>query len=92
MSNPSAGAVLSICHGLIMEARIIFVGLTAIYVAVLFMPDLLRMRDDRLFSTVLPLCFLVLYAAAAIFLINTTDSANALVHGLSVYAQAMCPR
>lgn len=90
-ANPSAGTVLWICRSLPLEARIMFVGLTAIYIAVMFLPAILRQRDNRLFSTVLPLSFLVLYSAGAIFLIKTTDAAVTGTQKLGVDGAVVAP-
>jgi hypothetical protein len=84
MPNPAAGAVQWIYRSLIMEARIIFMGLTAIYVGVILLPEILRRRDNRLFSTVLPLSFLVLYSAGTVFLMQTTDSAAVVTQTLGI--------
>lgn len=89
--NPAAGAVLWIYRGFTAEARLIFIGLTAIYLAVVLLPELLRRRDNRLFSTVLPLSFLVLYSAGAVFLIQTADSAAAVAQKLGTDAAASPP-
>ncbi len=91
VGNPAAGAVLWIYRSLTAEARLIFIGLTAIYVGVILLPELLRRRDNRLFSTVLPLSFLVLYSAGAVFLIQTADSAAAVAQKLGVDAAATAP-
>ena len=64
-------------HNIIPEARVIFTGLTLIYIVVLLPPEILRLRENRVFSTVLPLSFLILYAAAGVFLVQTVDSAAA---------------
>ncbi|HVT98064.1 MAG TPA: hypothetical protein VHE33_11200 [Acidobacteriaceae bacterium] len=86
MPNPAAGAVQWIYRSLVMEARIIFMGLTAIYVGVILLPEVLRRRDNRLFSTVLPLSFLLLYSAGAVFLMQTTDSAAVVTQTLGIGA------
>lgn len=90
-ANPAAAAVLWIYRGLIAEARLIFIGLTAIYLGVILLPELLRRRDHRLFSTVLPLSFLVLYSAGAVFLIQTADSAATVAQKLGTDAAASAP-
>lgn len=89
--NPAAPAVLWICDSLTTEARIIFIGLTAIYIAVMLLPEILRQHNNRLLSTVLPLSFLVLYSAGAVFLIQTTDSAAAATEKLGVHGVANAP-
>ena len=57
---------------LLLEARTFFVGLLSLYLGVLFMPRFLHRNGSRLFSTVLPLSFLVLYSAGAVFLIQSS--------------------
>ena len=89
--NVAAQAGLCIYEGLATEAKIIFTGLLAIDIAVFFMPDFLRRRDSRLFSTVLPLSFLVLYSAGAAFLVQTVDSAADAARQLNVQATASAP-
>lgn len=73
--SPASSTFQWICRNLIVESRIIFVGLTAIYVGVILLPEILRRRENRLFSTVLPLSFLILYSAGTMFLVQTTDPA-----------------
>lgn len=77
--NEDLGGVQWICASLIVETRMIFIGLTLIYGAVVFVPEILQLRDNRLFSTVLPLSFLVLYMAGALFVIQTTNTAAAAI-------------
>lgn len=74
VSGPSAGAFQWGCESLVMESRIIFAGLSILYLLVILLPELLKLRNSRLFSTVLPLSFLVLYSAGAVFLLQTTES------------------
>jgi hypothetical protein len=75
-----------LCHSLATEARIIFIGLTAIYIGMILLPEILRRRNNRLFSTVLPLSFLLLYSAGAIFLVQTADSSAAATWKIGVHA------
>lgn len=79
--NRAADAIQWIYRSLAMEARIIFVGLTAIYLGVILLPEVLR-RNNRLFSTALPLSFLVLYSAGAVFLVQITHSATGVTWNL----------
>ncbi|MGC2298530.1 MAG: hypothetical protein WA476_06980 [Acidobacteriaceae bacterium] len=85
----ATGAVLWIYESLTMEVKIAFAGLTVIFIAVFVMPDILHRRDCRLFSTVLPATFLILYSAGAVFLIQTADSAACVVHRLGVHPITM---
>lgn len=84
--NPAVSAVEWLYRSLVLEARVIFIGLTAIYIGVILLPEVLRRRDNRLFSTVLPLSFLVLYSAGAVFLVQTSDSAAAITWQPAVHA------
>jgi hypothetical protein len=84
--NAADWARLCIYEGLATEAKIIFTGLTVIDIAVFFMPDFLHRRDSRLFSTVLPLSFLILYSAGATLLVQTVDSAADAAHRMSFEA------
>lgn len=52
--------------GLILESRIIFIGLVSMYVCILILPKVLRQQDRRLFSTAMLLAFLLFYAAGAV--------------------------
>lgn len=83
--DPATSAVLWIYESFTTEARIIFTGLTAVYIAVFLMPYILHRRDSRLFSTVLPMTFLILYSAGAVFLLQTADSAASVVHRLDLH-------
>ncbi len=64
---------------LAMETRGTFVMLLAIYVSVLLIPVVLR-QQGRLLSTVLPVCFLLLYLAGATLLVNTARAGTELAH------------
>lgn len=57
--------------GFLLETRAMFLGLFAIYVAVLCIPLILHRMESRLFSTALPLSFLVLYSAGTVFWLTT---------------------
>lgn len=78
---PPAGGVAKV-HGaeVLLEARTFFVGLLSLYLGVLFMPRFLHRSRNRLFSTVLPLCFLVLYSAGAVFLIQSSTQDRPASH------------
>jgi hypothetical protein len=83
-ANPDSSQWL--CHSFATEARIIFIGLTAIYIAMILLPEILRRRNNRLFSTVLPISFLLLYSAAGIFLVQTADSSAGATWKIGVHA------
>lgn len=56
------------------RTQAVFLGLLALYAAVILMPRRLRERNRRLFSTVLPLSFLMLYIAGAMLAISLEKS------------------
>jgi hypothetical protein len=87
--SPATGAALWIYESLTMEVKIAFSALTAVYIAVFLMPDILHRRDSRLFSTVLPMTFVILYSAGAVFLVQTADSAASVVDRLGVHPSTM---
>src|SRR5579883_354565 len=53
--------------GILFETKAMFLGLFAIYIVVLCIPFFLHRLESRLFSTALPLSFLVLYSAGTLF-------------------------
>ena len=84
---PQAEAVLDQHQDLAEITEIAFSALTLIFAAILFVPRLLKQAPNRAISTVLPLLFLVLYAAGALSLMNTAHQGGRLVHELGVTAQ-----
>lgn len=62
--------VVSLYQSHSQETRIIFSGLVAIYIGILLIPRFLHRRYSRLFCTVLPLAFLILYSAGTVYTIN----------------------
>ncbi len=79
-------AVLEIHEHMASEAQMIFAGLSVILLGIFLVPRILHRGDNRLFSTTLPLAFLVLYAAGALFLVNTAHAGGRLVHEFGVHA------
>lgn len=75
----SDGALLSAHQNLAFETRGIFVMLLVLYISVLMVPKVLH-RDGRLFSTILPLAFLLLYCAGAVVLVDAAHEGGNLVH------------
>jgi hypothetical protein len=59
---------------LIWKTRVIFSGLLLLYVAIVAIPCILHQQDSRLFTTILPLSFLVLYFAGTIALLSTAEA------------------
>lgn len=82
----AVNAVLEHHEALAEKTRVIFSGLTVILAAILFLPRLLRRAETRIFSTALPLCFLLLYAVGLLFLVNTAHAGGRLVHEFGVHA------
>ncbi len=68
------------------ETRLIFSGLSAILLGMFFLPRILRRQETRIFSTVLPLAFIVLYSVGILFLVNTSHKGGLLVHEFGVHA------
>lgn len=67
----AAGSVLRLHESLARETKIVFAGLLAIDLGMILIAPLPRRPENRLFSTALPLAFLILYSAGAILLVNT---------------------
>jgi uncharacterized membrane protein len=82
----AVNAVLEHHEALAEKTRVIFSGLTVILAAILFLSRLLRRAETRIFSTALPLCFLLLYAVGLLFLVNTAHDGGRLVHEFGVHA------
>jgi uncharacterized membrane protein len=78
--------VLAAHQDLAEETRMIFLGLSAIFMGILFLPRLLHREQTRIFSTVLPLAFLALYSVGVLFLVNTAHQGGRLVHEYGVHA------
>ncbi len=72
-------AVLEAHEDLASETQIVFAGLSAILLGMYFIPRLLKRQENRLFSTLLPLAFLVLYTAGFLFLVVHEFSIHAVV-------------
>ncbi|MFP5226404.1 MAG: hypothetical protein ACLGXA_02160, partial [Acidobacteriota bacterium] len=57
-----------------------------ILLAIFLAPIFLHRTEDRLFATLLPMAFLLLYSAGALFLVNTAHAGGRLVHEFGVHA------
>jgi uncharacterized membrane protein len=68
--------------------RTIFTALTAIFAAILFLPDILKKTLGKGASTALILAFLVFYMSGTVFLANTAHQGGRLVHEIGVRAGA----
>lgn len=84
----AAEAVLQSHEHMAAETKLIFVLLFVIYFVVLLIPRLLYRSGSRLFSTILPLSFLVLYLAGAVVLMDTATAGGRLVHEFGVHPYA----
>ncbi len=84
---PRIEAALDQHEQLAQITEIVFSVLCLIFAAILFVPRWLRCEPNRIISTVLPLIFLVFYAAGAVSLANTAHQGGRLVHELGVRAQ-----
>ena len=83
---PGVEQALETHESLAERTRVVFSVLSVIFVALLFVPRLLKKTDTRLTTTILPLAFLVLYGAGALLLINTAHNGGRLVHEFGVRA------
>lgn len=84
----AANSVLESHEALAEKTRILFAGFSVILAGILFLPRLLRRRETRLISTVLPLSFLLLYSVGIVFLVNTAHAGGRLVHEFGVHSMA----
>jgi len=84
-------AVLQSHQELASETKIIFSILSAILVGMIVVPIALRRKQSRLFSTLLPVTFLVLYSVGVVFLVNTAHQGGRLVHEFGVHALLPVP-
>ena len=84
--DPPVEVLLKSHYALAIETRAIFVALSMIACVVFLVPRLLGNADGLLFSSMLPLSFLVFYGVGVIFLLNTADRGGRMVHELGVHA------
>jgi uncharacterized membrane protein len=84
--TPAASQVLVRHAELAHTAQIVFALLTLIFGTILFLPRLLKRAVSTADARILPLAFLVLYAAGAIVLVNTAHNGARLVHEFGVHA------
>ena len=79
-------AVLEAHEDLASETQIVFAGLSTILLGMYVIPLVLHRQENRLFSTLLPLAFLALYAVGFLFLVNTAHVGGRLVHEFGIHA------
>ncbi|HYM11391.1 MAG TPA: DUF2231 domain-containing protein [Bryobacterales bacterium] len=84
--TPEVRALLAQHKELAQTTEITFSALTAIFAAILLLPRLLRRDPNPVISTLLPLIFLIFYAAGAVLLVHVASDGGQLVHGLGVGA------
>lgn len=82
----AVNAVLESHESLAEVTKIVFTVLTIILFGMYLVPLMLRRRETRLFSTLLPLAFLALYSVGVVFLVNTAHAGGRLVHEFGVHA------
>jgi uncharacterized membrane protein len=80
--NPQIIAALEKHEGLAETTRAVFTSATLIYAIALFAPTLWKRERERVFTTVVPLVFAVLYGGALLLLVNTAHEGGRLVHEL----------
>ena len=61
-------------------------------IGIFILPRLLRRQETRIFSTVLPLAYLVLYSVGILFLVNASHQGGRLVHEYGVHAIPLATR
>ena len=88
--TPEINQVLQHHEQLAERTRLSFTILTVVFAALLIVPMAMR-RESRVFSTALPLAFLVLYGGAMFFLVNTAHNGGRLVHEFGVQALMGAP-
>lgn len=84
--TPEISAVLERHSGLAAKTSYVFAGLTIVFAALLGTARLLRREESRAAMTVLPLVFLIAYAAGILLLVNTAHNGGRLVHEFGVKA------
>lgn len=84
--NEQINAAIEHHEDLAEMTRTVFTALTVIYAAILFLPSVMKAAASRVFSTALPLVFLVAYLAGSVLLANTAHQGGRLVHELGVSA------
>ena len=79
-------SVLESHEELASQARIVFAALSAVLLGLYFLPLMLHRQEGRMFTSVLPLAFLVPYAFGILVLLNTAHAGGRLVHEFGVHA------
>jgi uncharacterized membrane protein len=85
--TPEINAVLEHHEKLAESTRGVFTVLTLVFAVIVLAPAAFRrLREGRVFPTVLPLLFLLLYGVGLVLLANTAHNGGRLVHELGVQA------
>ena len=84
--TPGMSAILERHQELAETTRDIFGLLTVIFATILFMPRLLKRETTMVVARILPLAFLLLYAAGMVVLVKTADNGGRLVHEFGAHA------
>ena len=79
-------AILERHQELAETTRDIFGLLTVIFATILFMPRLLKRESTMAVARILPLAFLLFYAAGTVVLVNTAHNGGRLVHEFGIHA------
>ncbi len=83
--TPEINRVLEHHEQLAEKTRLSFSILTVVFAAIIFVPRFVK-RETRVFTTALPILFLVFYSGAALLLANTAHNGGRLVHEFGVQA------
>lgn len=84
--NEQINSVIEQHEGLAEKTRNTFTVLTVVFAALVVLPRFTKAQSSRIFSTALPLVFLVAYGAGSVLLANTAHQGGRLVHELGVTA------
>lgn len=81
----SVSAVLERHEDLAEATRMVFSVLTVVFASLLFLPRVFKLEATSASARILPLAFLLLYAAGAVLLVNTAYHGGRLVHELGIH-------
>jgi uncharacterized membrane protein len=83
--TPDVSRTLKHHEQLAEKTRLSFSILTVVFAALVLLPRILK-RETRVFTTALPILFLVIYSGPALLLANTAHNGGRLVHEFGVQA------
>ncbi|HWR14459.1 MAG TPA: DUF2231 domain-containing protein [Terriglobales bacterium] len=83
--TPEINRILERHEALAERTRVTFTVLTTVFAVLLVLPIVLK-RNTRIFTTALPLLFLLFYGYGAVLLANTAHNGGRLVHEYGVQA------